>query len=132
MYTPAREAFIAAADRGNLIPVYRELGADSDTPVSAYAALGQGVGSFLLESVVGGASDDTVTLGSAVTSGRIDLGDGGDKLTLAGAANTVTVSNVETVTGGAASDTVTVRDGVVRAEVRWAPGSERDTGALQA
>jgi anthranilate synthase component 1 len=54
MYTPAREAFIAAADQGNLIPVYRELVADSDTPVSAYAALGQGVGSFLLESVVGG------------------------------------------------------------------------------
>lgn len=27
---------------------------------------------------------------------------------------------------------VTVRDGVVRAEVRWAPGTERETGALQA
>jgi anthranilate synthase component 1 len=56
MYTPSRDEFIAAAGRGNLIPVYRELLADSDTPVSAYAALGGGEHSFLLESVVGGAT----------------------------------------------------------------------------
>src|ERR1041385_6381710 len=54
MYTPSREEFVAAAARGNLIPVYRELLADSDTPVSAYSALGAGEHSFLLESVVGG------------------------------------------------------------------------------
>ncbi|HSK01697.1 MAG TPA: anthranilate synthase component I [Kofleriaceae bacterium] len=54
MYTPSREGFVAAAARGNLIPVYRELLADGDTPVSAYAALGAGEHSFLLESVVGG------------------------------------------------------------------------------
>ncbi|HEX5059760.1 MAG TPA: anthranilate synthase component I [Kofleriaceae bacterium] len=56
MYTPSREDFVAAAARGNLIPVYRELLADGDTPVSAYAALGAGEHSFLLESVVGGAT----------------------------------------------------------------------------
>ncbi|MGE0550379.1 MAG: anthranilate synthase component I [Kofleriaceae bacterium] len=56
MYTPSREAFVAAAANGNLIPVYRELLADGDTPVSAYAALGAGEHSFLLESVVGGAT----------------------------------------------------------------------------
>ena len=54
MYTPSREEFVAAAGRGNLIPVYRELLADGDTPVSAYAALGAAEHSFLLESVVGG------------------------------------------------------------------------------
>ena len=54
MYTPTREEFVAAAARGNLIPVYRELLADGDTPVSAYAALGAGEHTFLLESVVGG------------------------------------------------------------------------------
>src|ERR1044071_9425404 len=54
MYTPSREEFIAAAVRGNLIPVYRELLADGDTPVSAYAALGAGEHSFVLESVIGG------------------------------------------------------------------------------
>jgi len=56
MYTPSRDEFLAAAGKGNLIPVYRELLADSDTPVSAYAALGAGEHSFLLESVVGGAT----------------------------------------------------------------------------
>jgi anthranilate synthase component 1 len=56
VFTPSREEFIAAAQKGNLIPVYRELLADSDTPVSAYAALGAGEHSFLLESVVGGAT----------------------------------------------------------------------------
>ena len=55
-YTPSRAEFVAAAARGNLIPVYRELLADGDTPVSAYAALGAGDYSFLLESVVGGAT----------------------------------------------------------------------------
>jgi anthranilate synthase component 1 len=55
-YTPTRAEFITAASRGNLIPVYRELLADSDTPVSAYAALGAGEHSFLLESVVGGST----------------------------------------------------------------------------
>jgi anthranilate synthase component 1 len=54
VYTPTREDFVAAAERGNLIPVYRELLADGDTPVSAYAALAAAEHSFLLESVVGG------------------------------------------------------------------------------
>lgn len=55
MYTPTLDEFIAKAERGNLIPVYRELVADIDTPVSAYLKL-SGVGngqSFLLESVAG-------------------------------------------------------------------------------
>jgi len=56
MYSPTREEFAQAAARGNLIPVYRELLADGDTPVSAYSALGASEHSFLLESVVGGAT----------------------------------------------------------------------------
>src|SRR4029078_13150698 len=56
MHTPSWEEFIADALRGNLIPVYRELLADGDTPVSAYAALGAGEHSFVLESVIGGAN----------------------------------------------------------------------------
>ncbi len=56
MYHPSRDEFVRAAAQGNLIPVYRELCADADTPVSAYAALGDGDHSFLLESVVGGAT----------------------------------------------------------------------------
>ncbi len=56
MYHPSRDEFVRAAASGNLIAVYRELCADADTPVSAYAALGGGEYSFLLESVVGGAT----------------------------------------------------------------------------
>jgi len=51
---PTREAFRELAHTGNLIPVYREVLADGDTPVSAYAKLGRRDYSFLLESVVGG------------------------------------------------------------------------------
>ena len=53
-YTPSLAEFRAAAARGNLVPVYREIVADGDTPVSAYAKLGRRTHSFLLESVVGG------------------------------------------------------------------------------
>jgi anthranilate synthase component 1 len=54
MYHPSRDDFARAARQGNLIPVYREIVADGDTPVSAYAKLGRTPYSFLLESVVGG------------------------------------------------------------------------------
>ena len=53
-FHPSREEFCQAACAGNLIPVFREIMADGDTPVSAYAKLGAGDYSFLLESVVGG------------------------------------------------------------------------------
>jgi anthranilate synthase component 1 len=54
MFHPTREQFSEYARRGNLVPVYRELPADLETPVSVYLKLrGQG-DSFLLESVEGG------------------------------------------------------------------------------
>lgn len=53
-YSLSLEQFRDSAGRGNLIPVYREILADVDTPVGAYAKLGGGDYSFLLESVVGG------------------------------------------------------------------------------
>ncbi len=39
---------------GNLVPVYREINADLETPVSAYLKIARGNYSFLLESVEGG------------------------------------------------------------------------------
>ncbi len=42
------------ATQGNLIPVYREIMADVETPVSAYLKIARGPYSFLLESVEGG------------------------------------------------------------------------------
>jgi anthranilate synthase component 1 len=53
-FVPDRTAFLELTRRGRLAFVYREVLADTDTPVSAYAKLGRGPYSFLLESVVGG------------------------------------------------------------------------------
>lgn len=51
---PDRDSFCKLAQQGNLIPVYKELLADYDTPVSALKKLDQGKYAFLLESVEGG------------------------------------------------------------------------------
>lgn len=53
MLYPNLGEFLRISKRGNLIPVYEEILADMDTPVSAYLKLG-GSPSFLLESVEGG------------------------------------------------------------------------------
>ncbi len=49
--TPSRESFRELAHRGNLIPVYREIIADMETPVSAFHKIDTGDHSFLFESV---------------------------------------------------------------------------------
>jgi anthranilate synthase component 1 len=54
MYYPSFDAFKAKASQGNLIPVYREIMADLETPVAAFLKLDTGDFSFLLESVEGG------------------------------------------------------------------------------
>jgi anthranilate synthase component 1 len=48
---PSRESFRALASQGNLIPVYREVIADMETPVSAFQKIDTGDHSFLFESV---------------------------------------------------------------------------------
>jgi len=53
MIVPDLETFKAFSKKGNLIPVYREILADTETPVSAAMKLG-GSPSFLLESMIGG------------------------------------------------------------------------------
>ncbi len=54
MYTPSFEQFQKLAENANTIPVYREISADLETPVSAYLKVARGPYSFLLESVEGG------------------------------------------------------------------------------
>jgi anthranilate synthase component 1 len=51
---PTREVFASLAAQGNVIPVYADLMADFETPVSAYAKLKDAGPSYLLESVEGG------------------------------------------------------------------------------
>jgi anthranilate synthase component 1 len=52
--TPTASDFLELAGRGNLVPVYREILADTETPVSAYLKTARGPHGFLLESVEGG------------------------------------------------------------------------------
>jgi len=54
MYYPTLEEVKRRHGEGNLIPVYREIVADLETPVSVYLKISRGAGSFLLESVEGG------------------------------------------------------------------------------
>jgi anthranilate synthase component 1 len=51
---PTFDEFLAMRAHASIVPVTREVLADTLTPVAAYAALGGGEGSYLLESVVGG------------------------------------------------------------------------------
>ncbi|TAJ08772.1 MAG: anthranilate synthase component I [Nitrospirae bacterium] len=48
------EEFRALASQGNLIPLYREILADFETPVSAFTKIDHGPSAYLLESVEGG------------------------------------------------------------------------------
>src|SRR5512135_521222 len=51
---PSFTEVLSLAASGNLVPIYRELSADLDTPVSVYLKLAGHGASFLLESVEGG------------------------------------------------------------------------------
>ena len=53
-YYPTLEAVRKLSGQGNLVPVYREIDADLETPVSAYLKVARPPYSFLLESVEGG------------------------------------------------------------------------------
>jgi len=54
MYYPTLEEVKKRKKEGNLIPVYREIVADLETPVSVFLKVNRGGYSFLLESVEGG------------------------------------------------------------------------------
>ena len=54
MYNPTLKEVKGLAHRGNLVPIYREIDADLETPVSAYLKVARLPYSFLLESVEGG------------------------------------------------------------------------------
>jgi anthranilate synthase component 1 len=54
MYYPILAEVKERRSEGNLIPIYREIVADLETPVSAFLKINRGGPSFLLESVEGG------------------------------------------------------------------------------
>ncbi|MFQ5665644.1 MAG: anthranilate synthase component I [Candidatus Binatia bacterium] len=53
MYSPEFDEFCGLAEHGNVVPVYREILADLETPVSAFLKIDEGSDAFLLESVEG-------------------------------------------------------------------------------
>jgi anthranilate synthase component 1 len=83
-YTPDPSTFKTLATEGhNLIPVYREISADLETPVSAYLKIATGSHSFLFESVEGGENlarysmlgtepSEVLTTGAGTDLGEID------------------------------------------------------------
>jgi anthranilate synthase component I len=84
MFTPSKAEFLELAKQGNLIPVYREIIADAETPVSAYQKIQKSGGSFLLESVEGGEHIGRYSfIGSHPRKViRVDKADGSDPLQL--------------------------------------------------
>lgn len=54
MYYPSQEEVGQLTALGQRVPIYREILADMETPVSAYRKVAQGEYSFLLESLAGG------------------------------------------------------------------------------
>jgi anthranilate synthase component 1 len=54
VYHPSKDEFLNLAKQGNVIPVFREVTADTDTPISLFKKVAKGPESFLLESVEGG------------------------------------------------------------------------------
>lgn len=95
MYAPSLDELRELREQGNLCPIYREIMADLETPVSAYLKLADSAGSsrsapsFLLESVTGGqnvgrysfiGSDPYMTL--RMHEGQAQASQGGYKQTL--------------------------------------------------
>ncbi len=54
MHKPTKEEFLKLAEESNLIPVYKEIVADIETPASTFIKIDDGSYSYLLESVEGG------------------------------------------------------------------------------
>ncbi len=91
--TPRREEFVALGETYNLIPLFKEISSDMETPVSAYKKISSAVGgfTFLLESVEGGE-----TWGRYSFLGFSPIA----TFTARGGESTAKVGNVEKVSGG--------------------------------
>ncbi|HEX9017341.1 MAG TPA: anthranilate synthase component I [Chloroflexota bacterium] len=80
MPAPTLSEIRKARHAGELVPVFREILADFETPLSAYVKLGGGPGSFLLESVDGGERLGRYSFLGVEPEGTIMLGDGTARL----------------------------------------------------
>src|SRR5690606_21956432 len=87
--TPSRSAirdWLAATDeRPRMVPIYREIMADAETPVSAFTRIQQGRPGFILESVEGGERIARYSFIGAGPFGQIRLDNGDASITINGA-----------------------------------------------
>jgi len=82
-YSLSLDQFRQYAGQGNLVPLYREILADYETPVSAFAKIDHGPSAYLLESIEGGEKWARYSfLGSG--SPVVIYEDGGDLLVVQG------------------------------------------------
>ena len=83
MYYPTLEQVEELVGQGNVVPVYREINADLETPVSAYLKVARHPYSFLFESVEGGdriarysiigtEPSDVIKTGPGLPAGEVD------------------------------------------------------------
>ena len=82
-----------------------------------------------VETLIGGAGADVITLATAIANGSIDLAAGSDTLTLGDFANTATVANIETITGGTGDDTITLGAAAANASIDLGDGSTSSPSA---
>ena len=80
-----------------------------------------------VETIIGGADRDRLTLGAPVSDAFVDLGAGTDLLVLADGGNTVTVRQAESIRGGAGNDHIEV-EGAVGARIQGSNGEDTITG----
>lgn len=64
-YSLTLDEFRSYANQGNLIPLFREILADHDTPVSAFAKIDHGPSAYLLESIQGEKSGPDIPFSGA-------------------------------------------------------------------
>jgi anthranilate synthase component 1 len=76
MYYPALEEMEKLSSLGNLIPIFKEINADLETPVTAYLKVARPPYSFLLESVEGGEKQARYSFIGTEPSKIIKTGDG--------------------------------------------------------
>jgi anthranilate synthase component 1 len=105
-YVPSLAEVRGFAGRGNLVPIYREVRADLETPVSAFLKVARGEYSFLLESVEGGERMGRYSfIGTEPYRVLVGRHDGGDPLTEIerelGQFNSVQVAGLPRFHGGA-------------------------------
>jgi len=100
MIYPSKKEFIDLSKKGNLIPVYKEIVADMETPVSAYKKI-ESEYSFLLESVEGGEKQARYSfLGSCPKERLFKLDSINDVRKILGKYKLVELPNLPTFCGG--------------------------------